>query len=95
MQIYSFNNILKPVLWGGNQMTAFKGLPPCDEPIGESWEISGVPGRESVVAEGPDKGLTLTELVQRYGAQLVGEDVFRRFGAGASRRRVGDEIAWL
>lgn len=80
MQIYSFNNILKPVLWGGNQMTAFKGLPPCDEPIGESWEISGVPGRESVVAEGPDKGLTLTELVQRYGAQLVGEDVFRRFG---------------
>ena len=80
MQIYRFNSILKPVLWGGDQMMAFKGLPPCDEPIGESWEISGVPGNETVVAEGPDKGLTLTELVQRYGAQLVGEDVFSRFG---------------
>lgn len=80
MQIYRFNSILKPVLWGGNEMVAFKGLPPCDEPIGESWELSGVAGRETVVAEGPDKGLTLTELVQRYGAQLVGEDVFSRFG---------------
>ena len=80
MQIYRFNSILKPVLWGGDGMTAFKGLPPCDEPIGESWEISGVAGRETVVAEGPDKGLTLTELIQRHGAPLVGEDVFRRFG---------------
>ena len=80
MQIYRFNSILKPVLWGGDEMVAFKGLPPCDEPIGESWELSGVAGRETVVAEGPDKGLTLTELVQRHGAQLVGEDVFSRFG---------------
>ena len=80
MQIYRFNSILKPGLWGGDGMTAFKGLPPCDEPIGESWEISGVAGRETVVAEGPDKGLTLSELIQRHGAQLVGEDVFRRFG---------------
>ena len=80
MQIYKFNNILKPVLWGGNKLTAFKHLPPIDEPIGESWELSAVPGRESVVAEGDDKGLTLTQLVQRYGAALVGEDVYRRYG---------------
>lgn len=80
MQIYKFENILKPVLWGGHQLEAFKHLPPCEEPIGESWELSAVPGRESVVAEGDDKGLTLTQLVQRYGADLVGEDVYRRFG---------------
>lgn len=80
MQIYRFNNILKPVLWGGDKLVAFKRLAACDEPIGESWELSAMPGRESVVAEGPDKGLTLTELVQRYGARLVGEEVYRRHG---------------
>ena len=80
MEIYKFNNILKPVLWGGDKLVAFKGLPACDEPIGESWELSAVPGHESVVKGGEDDGLTLSQLVQRYGADLVGEDVYRRFG---------------
>ena len=80
MQIYKFNSILKPVVWGGDKLMAFKGLPAHDEPIGESWELSAMPGRESVVAEGPDKGLTLTQLVLRYGSDLVGEDVYRRYG---------------
>lgn len=80
MQIYKFNSILKPVLWGGEKLLAFKALPACDDPIGESWELSAMPGRESVVAAGDDCGLTLTQLVQRYGADLVGEDVYRRYG---------------
>ena len=80
MQIYQFNSILKPVLWGGNKLLSFKGLPACDEPIGESWELSAMPGRESVVATGEDSGLTLTQLVNRYGADLVGEDAYRRYG---------------
>ena len=80
MQIYKFENILKPVLWGGHQLEAFKHVPPCEVPIAEGRELSAVPGRESVVAEGDDKGLTLTQLVQRYGADLVGEDVYRCYG---------------
>lgn len=80
MQIYKFNSILKSVLWGGDKIMAFKGLPSSHESIGESWELSAVPGRESVVAEGDEKGLSLTELVKRYGDQLVGKDVYRRYG---------------
>ena len=80
MQIYKFNSILKPVLWGGDKLMTFKGLSACSEPIGECWELSAVPGFESVVAQGPDEGLTLSALVQRYGADLVGEDVYRRYG---------------
>lgn len=80
MQIFKFNNVLKTVLWGGDKLMALKRLPPCDSPIGESWELSPMPGHESVVAEGEDSGLTLTELVQRYGADLVGDDVYRRYG---------------
>jgi mannose-6-phosphate isomerase len=67
-------------LWGGNKLLSFKGLPACDESIGESWELSAMPGRESVVATGEDSGLTLTQLVNRHGADLVGEDVYRRYG---------------
>ena len=80
MQIYKFNSILKPVLWGGDKLVTFKRLPACEEPIGESWELSPMPGRESVVADGDDAGMTLTDLVRRYGADLVGEDVYRRYG---------------
>ena len=80
MQIYQFNNILKPVLWGGDKLVAFKRLSSQDVPIGESWELSAMPGRESIVADGKDRGMTLTQLVQRYGAELVGEDVYRCYG---------------
>lgn len=80
MQIYKFNHILKTVLWGGNKLAEFKHLPPTDEPIGESWELSAMSDRESVVTNGDDRGLTLPQLVARYGADLVGEDVFRRYG---------------
>jgi mannose-6-phosphate isomerase len=80
MHIYKFNSILKPVLWGGDKLVRFKHLPATDEPIGESWELSAFPGRESVVTDGEDRGLTLPQLVERYGADLVGEDVYRRYG---------------
>ena len=80
MQIYKFHSILKPVLWGGDKLLSFKGLPPCDVPIGESWELSAMPGRESVVDDGDETGLTLTELVRLHGADLVGADVYQRYG---------------
>lgn len=46
----------------------------------ESWEISGVPGSESVVDGGALDGKTITELVREYKGKLVGEKVYERFG---------------
>ena len=46
----------------------------------ERWEISGVPGNETVVAEGPMAGHTLNELVNRQKAMLVGQENYERFG---------------
>lgn len=80
MQIYKFNTILKPVLWGGSKLLEFKGLPASKELIGETWELSAMPGRESVVAEGMEAGMTLSQLVRHHGAELVGDDVYRRYG---------------
>lgn len=46
----------------------------------ELWVLSGYPERISVVADGPDKGLTINELVAREKERLVGNKVYREFG---------------
>ena len=46
----------------------------------ELWVLSGYPERMSVVADGPDKGMTINELVAREKGRLVGEECYRRFG---------------
>ena len=75
-----FNPILKQTLWGGDKIIPFKHLETVLPNVGESWEVSAVEGSESVVADGPDKGLTLTEMVRKYREELVGEACYTRFG---------------
>lgn len=77
---YKFRLNLKSVLWGGDRIAAFKGMHFDRGDVGESWEVSGLEGRESVVADGPDAGLNLRQLLEKYGSRLVGERVYRRFG---------------
>lgn len=75
-----FKPILKQTIWGGDRIIPFKHLAenlPC---VGESWEISGVRGNESVVAEGELQGMNLTELVKTYKADLLGKAGYERFG---------------
>lgn len=73
-----FKPIFKEKLWGGDKIKTVLGkdfgdLPNC----GESWEISGVAGDVSVVAEGPLQGKSLQELLETYGAELVGKKAFK------------------
>lgn len=78
--MYKFDPILKSPLWGGEKIAPYKGLPAGRRPIGESWELSGVAGNVSVVAEGPDAGKTLAELLARDGERLLGRRNYERFG---------------
>ena len=78
--MYKFKPILKSMLWGGEKILPYKGIVSDQKQIGESWEISGVKDNESVVAEGPDAGLKLPELLERDGAKLVGAANYERFG---------------
>lgn len=80
MYPFKFEPLLKQTLWGGDKIIPFKHLSEQLERVGESWEISGVKNSESVVAEGPDRGLTLTQLVRRHRQELVGEDNYEVFG---------------
>ncbi|WP_291528196.1 type I phosphomannose isomerase catalytic subunit [Bacteroides sp. UBA939] len=75
-----FEPILKQTLWGGDKIIAFKHLNEVLSGVGESWEVSAVEHNESVVANGPDKGLTLPEMVRKYREDLVGEANYARFG---------------
>ena len=56
MKPLKFEPLLKSTIWGGNKIIAFKHLDIKQEKVGESWEISGVPGNESIVADGEMKG---------------------------------------
>ncbi len=75
-----FEPILKQTIWGGDKIISFKQLNDTRTEVGESWEISAVEGSESIVAEGPDKGMTLTEVLSKYREELLGEANYARFG---------------
>lgn len=73
-----FKPIFKEKLWGGDKIKTVLGkdfgdLPNC----GESWEISGVAGDVSVVAEGQLQGKSLQELLNIYAAELVGTKAYQ------------------
>ena len=78
--MYKFEPLLKQTLWGGDKIIPFKNLKDQLDHVGESWEISGVEGNETMVAEGPYKGKSLNELVHEQKEQLVGEENYQRFG---------------
>lgn len=74
-----FETSLFPIVWGGTRLRQMKGMAPSCEPVGESWEVSAVPGKESVVLNGDLSGKNLRELCQQYGADLLGGAVHRKF----------------
>ncbi|MCS6824062.1 MAG: class I mannose-6-phosphate isomerase [Cytophagaceae bacterium] len=83
MQLYplAFKTIFKDKIWGGQKIKTilnkdFSPLPNC----GETWEISGVEGNVSEVADGNLTGAKLTELIEKYKGKLVGEKVFEKYG---------------
>lgn len=76
-----FSPIYKDKIWGGHKIRTvlnkdFGDLPNC----GESWELSGVEGNVSVVSNGYLAGNSLEELIEVYMGDLVGEQIFEKFG---------------
>ena len=75
-----FNPILKSMIWGGEKLRQYKAIDTDQKNIGESWELSGVPGNESVVSNGEFAGRTITELIKEYGPELLGRHVYETCG---------------
>lgn len=76
-----FKPVFLEKMWGGNRLKTLLGkdfgqLPNC----GESWELSAVEGHISEVINGFLAGNNLTELVEIYMGDLVGDKVYEKFG---------------
>lgn len=80
MEPIKFEPLLKQTIWGGDKITKFKRLGTDEPQVGESWEVSGVSGDVSVIANGPMKGRTLTEALAEMKDDLVGTENYKRFG---------------
>lgn len=81
MKPLQFKEILKQKLWGGEDIVRIKGWDPKEvREIGESFEISGLPGDETRVASGEFEGWTLRRLSERFGPRLLGEKNWKKFG---------------
>ncbi len=80
LPIFRFEPIFKSVLWGGKRIAEFKGIASQGDHVGESWELSPMPGHESVVADGLFKGETLPQLLASHGKEIMGEKLYERYG---------------
>lgn len=82
MNLYplKFYPILKERIWGGTKLGTLLGKELESGLIGESWELSGVAGDVSIVANGSFKGTTITDLINRFPEEILGKSVLERFG---------------
>lgn len=75
-----FTPITQYRIWGGNRLNEVVPKDLQIEKLGEIWSISGVEGHVSVVENGFLKGRTLNELIDTYQTDLVGKNVWEKFG---------------
>ena len=75
-----FKPILKEKIWGGEKLSQCFNKQSNSKQIGESWEISTVPGDVSIVANGRLKGESLQSLITVYTRFLIGDKNYKRFG---------------
>lgn len=80
MKPIKFKALLKQTIWGGEKIIPFKHLDEKLPNVGESWEISGVPGNETIIKDGPYEGRSLNSVVAELKGDLVGVDNYKRFG---------------
>lgn len=80
MKPLQFKPLLKQTIWGGNKIIPFKHLSSSMENVGESWEISGVPGNETIIDGGEYDGKKLPEVVAELKEKLVGKANYEKYG---------------
>ncbi len=76
-----FTPLFREKVWGGQRIRNILGLDfdPLEN-CGEAWALSGVEGAETLVANGFLQGNDLNELAEVYMGDLLGDDVYDRFG---------------
>jgi len=75
-----FEPILQDRIWGGTKLKTDLGKNIPTETTGESWELSTVNNNVSVVKAGEYQGKPLTDLLEQYPAEVLGDKVHAQFG---------------
>lgn len=78
--LLTFEPILVPKPWGGRSLERFGKVLPAGELVGESWELADLPDgtatdaaeSHSHVVGGPQRRLTLSDLIAAYGSDFLG-----------------------
>ena len=76
----SFEPILKDRIWGGTKLKDYLNKSISSEITGESWELSAVPESVSVIESGSFKGKNLSEVIDLYPSEILGQKVYKQFG---------------
>jgi len=76
MSFLRFTPLYKERVWGSRRLAEVfaRALPADGKPYGESWELVDRADDQSVVAEGKYAGLTLREICQKHGRELLKAD---------------------
>lgn len=75
-----FQPILKDKIWGGTKLVSQLNKSSNSNQLGESWEVSAVPGDISKVINGDLKSRNLQDLLELYTVDLIGKKNHERFG---------------
>jgi len=73
MRFIQFTPLYQERVWGGHALAEKLNRElPAGRPIGESWEIVDRPEAQSVISNGPGKGLSLRGLLQQDSEAIMG-----------------------
>ncbi len=92
-----FQRIPLGKIWGGERLAGRLGIAqPAEGPLGETWELSDHPGRETKVRGGPLDGVSLRELMEHHAASILGSsrpDPQGRFPLLVKLIEAGDDLS--
>jgi len=68
----------QPKIWGGRKShDRFQKKLPTGGRLGETWEVSDLPGCEATITNGAFSGLTLDHAVSTWGESLIGKSLLQ------------------
>jgi len=68
---YKMTPIFKDYIWGGHNLRRLGKSAPNGR-VAESWELSAIPGSESIISNGSLKGHNLSDVIRKYGKKILG-----------------------
>ncbi len=76
-----FKRELKEKVWGGRNLQTLLDINlPENILVGESWEVSTHNNGISVVNNGIHRDIKLTNLLENFGPEILGQEIISRFG---------------